>query len=524
MTKQLLLLITAAAAMQLSAGAGIASDAAKPDAIPSVSSIDRESVLALFISALLEKSPETRCAKLLEVIEKDLPNAEAPLHAFRTSFKKLQKPSTLLKKFNALWEKHPSDPLLTLHGIALNSACGVPLRELLPRMRVVMTPQKFTNLSFWNSAATFSLLRHAAGALLDSSQYEKLPELFKEWQKMPLPHSTAAAIVLAEACYTGAARAWAAGKDKIGTSLDECFTEILSSVKKTEQAISDRRVAENILYLYLKFRPVMPGEALRFIREYDGRTKSLESNLWKLTAAVECGSIEDFNKALALVSELNPHFDAAELRFKLLVNAGKFSEAKKALKRLPQKKHFDLLILLYVKQKAWKELHSLITQALQAGTPPDYKIGHLLVSMAEKNGDTAMFRMGEKMLMPYIKNPAIANAVGYVSAVLDLDLPRARKLLTYALKKEPGNMAYLDSMAWIAFKQKRYDEAEKFINAALEEITPSDGIAVAMEHAGDIAAARGKSPLRFYRLSLKYAPFDTELDRESVIKKMKAFK
>lgn len=135
-----------------------------------------------------------------------------------------------------------------------------------------------------------------------------------------------------------------------------------------------------------------------------------------------------------------------------------------------------------------------------------------------------MFRMGEKMLMPYIKSPSVANSIGYVSAVLNLDLPRARKLLTGALSQSPREMAFLDSMAWIAFKEKNYAEAEKFINAALEEITPSDGIAVAMEHAGDIAAARGKSPLRFYRLSLKYAPFDTELDKESVIKKMKAFK
>ena len=524
MIKQLLLLLTAVAAIQLSAGAGIASDAAAPHGIRTAPLRERENHLSLFIDALLEKSPEKCCMKLLEVIEKDLSNAETPLQAFRTSFKKLKTRKAVLEKFNTLWKKYPADPQLTLHGVAINSACGVSPQELLPKMSVVMTPQKLVNTISWDSSATFMLLRHAADAMLKNREYEKLADLFKVWQKTPQPHKTAAAIILGEACYTGAARAWAAGKDKIATTLDKSFTEALSSVRKSERTISDRRVAENILYLYLKFRPVMPREALRFIRDYDGRTKSLESNLWKLTAAVECGSIEDFNKALTLVSEMNPRFDAAELRFKLLVNAGKFSEAKKALKRLPQKNHFDLLILLYAKQKAWKELHSLITKALQAGTPPDYKIGHLLVSMAEKSGDTAMFRMGEKMLMPYIKSPSVANSIGYVSAVLNLDLPRARKLLTSALSQSPREMAFLDSMAWIAFKEKNYAEAEKFINAALEEITPSDGIAVAMEHAGDIAAARGKSPLRFYRLSLKYAPFDTELDKESVIKKMKAFK
>lgn len=524
MTKQLLLLVTAAAVMQLPAASGIASDANAPDAIQTVSSRQREKVLALFMSALLEKSPDKRCIKLLEVIEKDLPNAEAPLQAFRSSFKKLQKRKEPLEKFNALWEKHPSDPLLTLHGVAVNSACGVSPRVLLPRMAVVMTPQKLVDSGVWDTSATFMLLRHAAAAMLDSKQYDKLIQLSKVWQQTPLPHRTAANIVLAEACCTGSVRTLAAGKDEIGTALEKCFKEALSSLKKAEPDISDRRVAESLLYLYLKFRPVMPGEAIRFIRNYDGRTRNLESNLWRLTAAVECGSIEDFNKASALVTEMNPRFDASELRFKLLLNANKFAEAEKALKKLPQKHHFDLMIQLYLKKKAWQKLYDLISQALQAGTPPDYKIGHILVSIAEKTGNTAVFRMGEKFLTPYIKSPSVANSIGYVSAVLNIDLPRARKLLNHALSKSPREMAFLDSMAWVAFKQKNYAEAEKFIKAALEEITPFSGISVALEHAGDIAAACGKSPLRYYQLSLKYAPLDPEFEKEAVIKKMKAFK
>ena len=84
--------------------------------------------------------------------------------------------------------------------------------------------------------------------------------------------------------------------------------------------------------------------------------------------------------------------------------------------------------------------------------------------------------------------------------------------------------AYLDSIAWIAFKQKRFAEAEKHIAEALKHGNPRDGISVILEHAGDIAAALKKDPRRFYDLALKYAPFDAEFEPEVVQKKLKQLK
>ena len=108
--------------------------------------------------------------------------------------------------------------------------------------------------------------------------------------------------------------------------------------------------------------------------------------------------------------------------------------------------------------------------------------------------------------------------------ILDEDLPECRKLVSYALSKEPENIAYLDSMAWIAYKQGKFQEAEKWIRKALERITPTEGVAVIFEHAGDIALALKKDPVPWYKASLKYAPFDSEFDKASVLKKMKAVK
>jgi hypothetical protein len=70
MTRKLLILLGALTAVQLSAGSGIASDAAALPALREKAPVPREDVLALFVDALLEKDLEQRCSKLLVVIEK----------------------------------------------------------------------------------------------------------------------------------------------------------------------------------------------------------------------------------------------------------------------------------------------------------------------------------------------------------------------------------------------------------------------------------------------------------------------
>ena len=263
---------------------------------------------------------------------------------------------------------------------------------------------------------------------------------------------------------------------------------------------------------------------MNFARAYDARVNSSESNLWLLSSAVDCGSIMDLNKAVAVINEMNPRFNAAELRFKAHLNAGNFNEARKELSRIPEEKRFELQILFYTSKKDWKSFAALIDSRLKAGTPPDLQTGILMLTLAEKLSDIALFRKAEKIVAPHLNNPGVANAVGYISTELGTDLPRARKLIADALEKEPGNVAFLDSMAWVAFKEKRYPEAETWIRKALAGINPKEGIAVIFDHAGDIAAAQGKSPLPWYQLSLKYAPFDNEIDTNAVLRKMKGLK
>ena len=58
-----------------------------------------------------------------------------------------------------------------------------------------------------------------------------------------------------------------------------------------------------------------------------------------------------------------------------------------------------------------------------------------------------------------------------------------------AVKGDPTNSTFLDTLAWILFLRQRYDEAKAYMERA---ISNSDDLSeVVLEHAGDIFAKSG---------------------------------
>ena len=78
------------------------------------------------------------------------------------------------------------------------------------------------------------------------------------------------------------------------------------------------------------------------------------------------------------------------------------------------------------------------------------------------------------------------------------------------IKAEPQNATYLDTYAWILFRQERYAEAKIYINQTLQ--CDSDSSAVIVEHAGDIYAKCGDidKAVELWTAALKKSP-DNEL-------------
>lgn len=119
---------------------------------------------------------------------------------------------------------------------------------------------------------------------------------------------------------------------------------------------------------------------------------------------------------------------------------------------------------------------------------PDYHEARLQYAvMSERAGDLAAAEDSFRYLLDKDPDNAnILNYLGYSLADRGLKLAEAEALIARAVKAEPSNGAYLDSLAWVHFKQGRYADARKEINAALAIISDDP---ILWDHAGDIYAA-----------------------------------
>lgn len=81
------------------------------------------------------------------------------------------------------------------------------------------------------------------------------------------------------------------------------------------------------------------------------------------------------------------------------------------------------------------------------------------------------------------------NYLGYMWAERGENLPRARDLIDKAVKAEPTNAAYLDSMGWVLFKQNKAADALGWLIKARDFSPEPDS--TLFEHLGDVYAALG---------------------------------
>ena len=75
------------------------------------------------------------------------------------------------------------------------------------------------------------------------------------------------------------------------------------------------------------------------------------------------------------------------------------------------------------------------------------------------------------------------NNYSYTLAERGIKLRTAMNMAEKAMELEPGNPAYLDTIGWIYFKQKKFDKALKYIE---QSISKNPENAVVLEHLGDV--------------------------------------
>jgi pentatricopeptide repeat protein len=127
-----------------------------------------------------------------------------------------------------------------------------------------------------------------------------------------------------------------------------------------------------------------------------------------------------------------------------------------------------------------------------------YVLSNVYVEMNRLDKATELLKM---LLAKEPDSPRYNNDLGYIWADHDTDLDEAEKLIRKALEEDrkqrkasaeedKDSAAYLDSLGWVLFKQKKYEEAKKWL---LEAAKGDEGENIEIyDHLADVHMALGE--------------------------------
>ena len=175
---------------------------------------------------------------------------------------------------------------------------------------------------------------------------------------------------------------------------------------------------------------------------------------------------------------------------------------------------------LYSQANRGKEAAEAANQAYGVARGAERKqIARLTLATAQQmSGD---FKAAEATLRELLKetpgNPIALNNLGYFLLERDDRLEEAFGLIQQAVKVDPTNPSYLDSLGWAYYRLGKFTEAEKNLKEALRIDSSSGTI---HEHLGDVYQKQGKTDLAKASWSRAMNLFSDAADLARVKKKL----
>ena len=129
------------------------------------------------------------------------------------------------------------------------------------------------------------------------------------------------------------------------------------------------------------------------------------------------------------------------------------------------------------------------------------------------------YEMYDKALSYNASNLAVLNNYSYFLAIEGRDLNRAERMSAQTVKAEPDNATYLDTYAWIFFKQGNYSLARLYMKNALDKT--EEPSAELFEHYGDILFMLGEvdEAVEYWQKALDAGSESSELLQEKIKEK-----
>jgi tetratricopeptide (TPR) repeat protein len=143
---------------------------------------------------------------------------------------------------------------------------------------------------------------------------------------------------------------------------------------------------------------------------------------------------------------------------------------------------YYLLGLAYSDMKNFSETEKNFNKAKNMNSSMEEVSFHLGM-LYDQNGhsEKALSEMEDELKVNPDFGPAL-NYIGYTYAEKCIKLEDAETLIKKALKQEPNNGSYLDSLGWVYFKKRDFPKAEEYLLKAVQYYPDT----LIFEHLGDV--------------------------------------
>jgi len=137
----------------------------------------------------------------------------------------------------------------------------------------------------------------------------------------------------------------------------------------------------------------------------------------------------------------------------------------------------DLLLELYKRTKQAKKAYTLLNKLYENSSNSEY-LGEQAIVEFELAQDkkSSLKSVIEKfdIVLQTSANPIYQNYLAYLLIDYDIDIEKGLSLVRKALKQDPTNIAFIDTLAWGEYKMKNCEEAFKNMKQIVDKIGLED--------------------------------------------------
>ncbi len=240
---------------------------------------------------------------------------------------------------------------------------------------------------------------------------------------------------------------------------------------------------------------------VRFLEQLEKR-REFAPELYFYHASLLYEHRNDAESALKLLDKIRygdeSFVSATKLKIQILLDKHSAGEAYALLDRLIEAHPGDIAPLIlagdtYARQKDHAAAERFYARALEIEPDQNYAMYQLAYQKELQGLHDEACAMMENIIRQHPDNALALNYIAYYLAEHGTELDKALDYAARAADLEPQADFILDSLAWVHYQRKEYEQAWKVMQRAhMLHFLSSEHDPVLLEHYGDIAAAAGE--------------------------------